>query len=138
MPRKSVPQECCTRVSHKSVPQVSLTRVPYKSVPQEHRIQECLARVSHKCQTIFGRLFLSACVRSGWWVPSRYFPLDLYICSFLISVNFNAPLRRTLLKLVRSCERSGDAKPRHRAVAKAAEQQWFQDLRSGFKDPFRQ
>ena len=61
------PQERLTRVSHKSVLRKCPARVSHRSVLQECLLQECLLQ---ECQKMCGRLFASACLHSGSWVPS--------------------------------------------------------------------
>ena len=88
--QKIVPQEFSTRVSHQNVRRECCTRVAHQSVQQECLLQESPARVSHKsfaqecptkvsrksapqeCQTMFGHLFLSACLHSGSLIASRF------------------------------------------------------------------
>ena len=67
---KRCPQECPTQDCQARRLQECLT----ESVPQECRLQQCLTGVSYKGvpqerHTMLGRLFLSACVHSGSWVP---------------------------------------------------------------------
>ena len=77
VPRKSVAPEFSTRASHKSAPRECPTRVSCKSVSQE-----CLTRVPpQECQTMFGRLFSSACLHAGLWVPSCFLR---NVCSYIV------------------------------------------------------
>ena len=77
MSHQSVPRESPTRVSRKSVPQECRTRVFQMSV-----LQECLLQ---ECQKMFGRVFSSACVRSGSWVPSCFLFRPLFEAVRLIA-----------------------------------------------------
>ena len=76
---ESVPKECPARVFHdKSVarefPEPFSTRVSHKSVLQDCPTRAPRTRVFYKSvpqKTMFGRLFLRACLHLGSWAPAH-------------------------------------------------------------------